>query len=84
MHQVSDRLMRKQTIAKAGRKLRQVCRTKRAKMGMGTLEVVIIIAALLTLALFFSAEIKGFAGTIADKAFQETKVLAELEKDVGQ
>lgn len=57
--------------------------TRRAKQGMGTLEVVIIIAALLTLALFFSTEIKSFANKISDAAFKETSILSELGKGVG-
>lgn len=55
---------------------------KRSKMGMGTLEVVIIMAALLTLALFFSGQIKDFAGTVAEQAFRQTDVLSELGKSV--
>ncbi len=73
----------REKTGKIRKRLSQVWRSGRAKMGMGTLEVVIIIGALLTLALFFSTEIKGFAGKISDKAFQETRILAELEKDVG-
>lgn len=57
-------------------------KSKRSKMGMGTLEVVIIIAALLTLALFFSAQIKDFAGQVAENAFKEQSVIEELSNDV--
>ena len=63
-------------------KLTNKLKSKRAKMGMGTLEVVIIIAALLTLALFFSAQIKDFAGQVAENAFKEQSVIEELSNDV--
>lgn len=82
MYQKKEKSRVRQSVSKATAKLFRATRAKRAKMGMGTLEVVIIIAALLTLALFFSSQIKDFAGTVADSAFQEQNVLAELGKTV--
>lgn len=56
---------------------------QRSKMGMGTLEVVIIMAALLTLALFFSSQIKDFAESVSAKAFQQQNVIQELEGGIN-
>lgn len=55
---------------------------QQSKLGMGTLEVVIIMAALLTLALFFSGEIKTFAEQVSQKAFQEQNVISELDNKI--
>lgn len=82
MNTIIDRRSKKD-LRKLYGKLRNANCKSRAKKGMGTLEVVIIVAALLTLALFFSSQIKDFASSVAQNAFQEQNVLAELGKDVG-
>ena len=51
---------------------------KRAKKGMGTVEVVIIIAVLVALALLFRNGLMAFAGKVMDNCFDDGKIAAAL------
>ena len=46
--------------------------------GMGTVEVVIIIAILVALALVFRSALTGYAGSVMDYVFDEGKVIGQL------
>ena len=46
--------------------------------GMGTVEVVIIIAILVALALAFRSALTGYAGSVMDYVFDEGKVIGQL------
>ena len=45
-----------------------------SKKGMGTVEIVIIIAVLVALALIFREALMGFAGNIMDYCFDDAKI----------
>lgn len=46
--------------------------------GAATLEIVIIIAVLLAIALIFNSELRSFAQSIFDKVFDEQSVLSQI------
>ena len=48
------------------------------KKGMGTVEVVIIIAILVALALIFRSTLMGFAKNIMDTAFDDQNVINQI------
>ena len=51
---------------------------KRNKRGMGTVEVVIIIAVLVALALIFRESLTSYAGKVIKFCFNEDKVVSAL------
>ena len=50
----------------------------KSKKGMGTVEIVIIIAILVTLALIFRSSLMGFAQNIMSKVFDDSNVLGQI------
>jgi hypothetical protein len=53
----------------------------RMRSGFGTLEVVIIIAVLLTIALIFRHSLLSFATNLIDTVFNKNNVIAEITVD---
>ena len=51
---------------------------RRSKKGMGTVEIVIIIAVLVALALIFRNSLMAFAGKVMDYCFDDNKITAAL------
>ncbi|MBR2522988.1 MAG: hypothetical protein IKE53_00950 [Clostridiales bacterium] len=51
---------------------------KRSKKGMGTVEIVIIIAVLVGLALIFREGLMGFASKVMDYCFNDAKITSAL------
>ncbi len=49
-----------------------------AKRGMGTVEVVIIIAVLVALALIFRTALKGFTDTVMAYVFDDNRIISAL------
>ncbi|MBR6960868.1 MAG: hypothetical protein IKH76_10370 [Clostridiales bacterium] len=54
-------------------------RLAKTKKGMGTVEIVIIIAVLVALALIFREGLMGFAKKVMDFCFDDAKVTAALK-----
>ena len=62
-------------MKKENKKLKDLIRGKK---GMGTVEVVIIIAILVALALIFRTTLMGFARSIMDTAFDDQNVINQI------
>ena len=58
----------------------EIKRITAGKKGMGTVEVVIIIAILVALALIFRTTLMSFAGNIMDSAFDDQNVINQISK----
>ena len=61
-------------------KLRLKSFYKGSEEGMGTLEIVVITGILLTVALIFNKQIKGFADNLFSSVFNDSKVISNILK----
>ncbi len=61
-------------------KLRLKALYKGSEEGMGTLEIVVITGILLTVALIFNKQIKGFADNLFSSVFNDSKVISNILK----